>query len=57
MQGVVPRSAHQVDELSKGEKEMSEFVILTSLVLIVGLLGFIAFMIFIIGHNLDEKKK
>ena len=55
--GVVPRSAHQVDETCKGEKEMSEFVILTSLVLIVGLLGFIAFMIFIIGHNLDEKKK
>ena len=36
---------------------MSEMIILTSLVLIVGLLGFIAFMIFIIGHNLDEKKK
>ena len=46
-----------MDEFSKGEKEMSEFVILTSLVLIIVLLGFIAFMIFIIGHNLDEKKK
>jgi len=34
-----------------------EAVILTSLVLIIALLGFIAFMIFIIGHNLDEKKK
>ena len=34
-----------------------EFMILTSLVLIIALLGFIAFMIFIIGHNLDEKKK
>ena len=57
MQGVVLRSAYQVDELSKGEKEMSEAIILISLVLIIGLLGFIAFMIFIIGHNLDEKKK
>ena len=57
MQGVVPRSANRVDELSKGEKkEMSEMVILTSLVLIIGLLGFIALMIFIIGHNLDKKK-
>jgi len=56
MQGVVPRSAYQVDELSKGEKEMSEAVILTSLVLIIGLLGFIALMIFIIGRILDEKK-
>ena len=57
MQGVVPRSANRVDELSKGEKkEMSEFVILTSLVLIIRLLGFIALMIFIIGHNLDKKK-
>ena len=37
------------------EKEMSEMIILTSLVLIVGLLGFIALMIFIIGHNLDKK--
>ena len=35
---------------------MSEMIILTSLVLIIGLLGFIAFMGFIIGHNLDEKK-
>jgi len=31
-----------------------EFMILTSLVVIIALLGFIAFMIFIIGHNLDE---
>ena len=46
-----------MDEPGKGEKkEMSEFVILTSLVLIIGLLGFIALMIFIIGHNLDKKK-
>ena len=37
------------------EKEMSEIIILASLVLIVGLLGFIALMIFIIGHNLDRK--
>jgi|TARA_R110001583_G_scaffold54532_1_gene166801 hypothetical protein len=34
-----------------------EFIILTSLVFIIGLLGFIAFMIFIIGHNIDEKNK
>jgi len=34
-----------------------EFMILTSLVVIIALLGFIAFMIFIIGHNLDEKKR
>ena len=33
---------------------MSEIIILTSLVLIVGLLGFIAFMVFVIGHNLDK---
>ena len=45
-----------MDETYKGEKEMSETIILTSLVLIIGLLGFIAFMVFIIGHNLDEKK-
>ena len=58
MQGVVPRSANRVDELSKGEKkEMSEFVILTSLVLIIGLLGFIALMIFIIGYNIDKSQK
>ena len=57
IKSVVPRSAYQVDELSKGEKEMSEIVILTSLVLIIGLLGFIAFMIFVIGRILDERKK
>ena len=58
MQGVVPRSAYQVDELSKGEKkEMSEIVILTSLALIIGLLGFIALMIFIIGYNIDKSQK
>ena len=58
MQGVVLRSAYQVDELSKGEKkEMSEFVILTSLVLIIGLLGFIALMVFIIGYNIDKSQK
>ena len=37
-----------------------EFIILTSLALIIGLLGFIAFMVFIIGHNIDkciEKKE
>ena len=34
---------------------MSEFVILTSLVLIIGLLGFIALMVFVIGHNLDDR--
>ena len=55
---MVPRSANRVDELSKGEKkEMSEFVILTSLVLIIGLLGFIALMIFIIGYNIDKSQK
>ena len=31
--------------------------ILTSLVLIIVLLAFIALMIFIIGYNLDEKNK
>ena len=46
-----------MDETCKGEEEMSETIILTSLVVIVGLLGFIAFMIFVIGRNLDEKKK
>ena len=35
---------------------LMEFIILTSLVLIIGLLGFIALMVFIIGHNLDNKK-
>ena len=35
---------------------MMEAVILGSLVLIIGLLGFIALMVFIIGHNLDKKK-
>ena len=39
-----------------GRNELMEAVILTSLVVIIGLLGFIAFMVFIIGHNLDEKK-
>jgi len=33
-----------------------EAIILGSLVLIIGLLGFIAFMIFVIGYNLDKKK-
>ena len=33
-----------------------EFMILASLTLIIGLLGFIAFMIFVIGRILDEKK-
>ena len=36
---------------------MSEFVILASLVLIIGLLGFIAFMVFIIGYNIDKSQK
>jgi len=36
---------------------MSEFVILTSLVLIIGLLGFIAFMVFMIGYNIDKSQK
>ena len=40
-----------------GRNELMEFLILTSLVLIIGLLGFISFMIFIIGHNLDKKEK
>ena len=40
-----------------GRNELMEAVILTSLVLIIALLGFIAFMIFIIGHNIDERKK
>ena len=40
-----------------GRNELMESMILGSLVLIIALLGFIAFMVFIIGHNLDEKKK
>jgi hypothetical protein len=36
---------------------MSEIIILTSLVLIIGLLAFIAFMLFVIGHNLEDHKK
>ena len=36
---------------------LMEFIILTSLVLIIGLLGFIALMVFIIGHNLDNKSQ
>jgi len=36
---------------------MSAFVILTSLVLIIGLLGFIAFMVFMIGYNIDKSQK
>jgi len=36
---------------------MTEAMILGSLVLIIGLLGFIALMIFVIGHNLDNKDK
>ena len=43
------------EQKAEKEKEISEMIILTSLVLIVGLLGFIALMIFIIGHNLDKK--
>ena len=38
-----------------GRNELMEAVILTSLVLIIALLGFIAFMIFIIGHNIDKR--
>ena len=58
MQGVVPRSANRVDELSKGEKkEMSEMVILTSLVLIIGLLGFIAVMRWGIGEKIAEHEE
>jgi hypothetical protein len=34
-----------------------EFIILTSLVLIIGLLGFIALMVFIIGYNIDKSQK
>jgi hypothetical protein len=34
---------------------LMEAMILTSLVLIIGLLGFIALMVFIIGHNIDDK--
>jgi len=34
-----------------------KILILTSLVLIIVLLAFIAFMVFIIGHNIDEKNK
>jgi len=34
-----------------------EFIILTSLVLIIGLLGFIALMVFAIGYNSDKSQK
>jgi len=34
-----------------------EFIILTSLVLIIGLLGFIALMVFVIGYNIDRNKQ
>ena len=54
---MVPWSAYQVDETCKGEKEMSAFVILTSLALIIALLGVIAFMIFVIGYNIDKNKQ
>jgi len=66
MQSVVPWSAYQVDvprEMgkeanSKGkeeeEKEMN-LLILTSLVIIIGLLGFIAVMIYAIGDRLSQK--
>ena len=40
-----------------GRNELMEAVILGSLVLIIALLSFIAFMVFIIGHNIDERKK
>ena len=36
---------------------MSEIIILASLVMIVGLLGFIALMVFIIGSNIDKHIK
>ena len=66
MQSVVPWSAYQVDvprEMgkeanSKGkekeEKEM-KILILTSLVIIIGLLVFIAVMIWGIGEHLSQK--
>ena len=58
MQGVVPRSADRVDEpCGEEKKEMSEFIILASLVLIIGLLGFIALMVFVIGYNIDKSQK
>ena len=34
---------------------LMEAMILTSLVLIIGLLGFIALMVFVIGYNLDDR--
>ena len=40
-----------------GGNELMEFIILTSLVLIIGLLGFIALMVFIIGYNIDKSQK
>jgi len=56
MQGVVPWSAHQVDEACKGEK-MSEIAVMASLVLIIGLLGFIAVMIWGIGEKISEHEE
>ena len=57
MQCVVSRSQREMDEPSKGEKEMNEVVILTFLVLIIGLLGFISVMIYAIGERMSEKDK
>ena len=66
MQSVVPWSAYQVDvprEMgkeanSKGkekeEKEMN-ILILTGLVVIIGLLAFIALMIYALGDRLSQK--
>ena len=39
------------------EKEEMKIIILTSLVLFIVLLAFIAFMVFAIGRILDEKNK
>ena len=47
----------QEQEVTKEKKQMSEMIILASLVLIVGLLGFIALMVFIIGSNIDKHIK
>ena len=36
---------------------LMEFIILTSLVLIIVLLGIIALMVFVIGYNIDKSQK
>ena len=38
-----------------GRNGLMEAIVLGLLVIIIALLGFIAFMVFIIGHNIDKR--